>query len=110
MEAKQLLFPFTRIVGQEEMKRALLLNIIDPSIGGVLIKGEKGTAKSTMVRSLGQILPERKVVKGCVFHCHPDHPQTMCPFCQALINEGKEFAEEWLPMQVVELPLSATEV
>ena len=109
MEAKQLLFPFTRIVGQEEMKRALLLNIIDPSIGGVLIKGEKGTAKSTMVRSLGQILPERKVVKGCVFHCHPDHPQTMCPFCQALINEGKEFAEEWLPMQVVELPLSATE-
>lgn len=63
MEAKQLLFPFTRIVGQEEMKRALLLNIIDPSIGGVLIKGEKGTAKSTMVRSLGQILPSVKSLK-----------------------------------------------
>lgn len=52
METKKLLFPFTSIVGQEDMKKALLLNIIDPSIGGVLIKGEKGTAKSTMVRSL----------------------------------------------------------
>ena len=60
---EKLLFPFVSIVGQEDMKRALLLNIVDPGIGGALIKGEKGTAKSTTVRSLAQILPSRNTVK-----------------------------------------------
>ena len=65
MAGEPLVFPFTRIVGQENMKRALMLNVIDPGIGGVLIKGEKGTAKSTPVRSMNAILPYREVVKGC---------------------------------------------
>ena len=109
METKKLLFPFTSIVGQEDMKKALLLNIIDPSIGGVLIKGEKGTAKSTMVRSLVQILPERKTVKGCVFNCNPDSPETMCQYCQEKLSKGIDLEEEYTPMNVVELPLSSTE-
>ena len=61
-EMNTALFPFTRIVGQDRMKKALLLNVVDPSIGGVLIKGEKGTAKSTAVRSMGQFLPPRPAV------------------------------------------------
>lgn len=109
MEPKKLLFPFTSIVGQEKMKKALLLNIIDPSISGVLIKGEKGTAKSTMVRSLIQILPERKVVMGCVFNCNPDNTEMMCQCCQEKISKGIALKEEFVPMNVVELPLSSTE-
>lgn len=109
METKKLLFPFTSIVGQEDMKKALLLNIIDPSIGGVLIKGEKGTAKSTMVRSLVQILPERKVVKGCVFNCNPENTDMMCQYCQEKISKGTVLEEEFVHMNVVELPLSSTE-
>ena len=68
------MFPFVAIVGQDQMKKALLLNVIDPGIGGVLIKGEKGTAKSTTVRALEQVLPPRKVIKGCPFGCDPAHP------------------------------------
>ena len=68
---KQLIFPFVAIAGQTDMKTALLLNVIDPGIGGVLIKGEKGTAKSTAVRSLAQILPETECIKGCAYRCDP---------------------------------------
>lgn len=66
-----MIFPFTAIVDQEEMKLALILNVIDPSIGGVLIMGEKGTAKSTTVRALADLLPEIDAVKGCRFCCSP---------------------------------------
>ena len=105
----KLLFPFVSIVGQEDMKRALLLNIIDPGIGGALIKGEKGTAKSTTVRSLAQILPPRNSVPGCPFNCDPSHPDRLCPYCsEALAREGRLDSEEEA-MRVVELPLSATE-
>ena len=104
-----LLFPFVSIVGQEDMKRALLLNIVDPGIGGVLIKGEKGTAKSTAVRSLAQILPPRWTVPGCPFNCDPSRPDRLCPYCaERLSNEGA-LASESTSMKVVELPLSATE-
>ena len=75
----KLLFPFVSIVGQEDMKRALLLNIVDPGIGGALIKGEKGTAKSTTVRSLSQIRPYRTSVRGCPFNCDPNRPDRLCP-------------------------------
>jgi magnesium chelatase subunit I len=102
-------FPFTRIVGQEEMKLALLLNIVDPGIGGVLIKGEKGTAKSTAVRSLGQILPERLVVKGCPFRCAYGLEHRYCPYCTERLERGEDLAEESVGTKVVELPLSATE-
>ena len=109
MATDSILFPFVRVVGQEKMKKALLLNIIDPGIGGVLIKGEKGTAKSTSVRSLTQILPERPTVVGCPFHCDPRYPKRMCIQCREKIAAGIELKSEMMPMTVVELPLSATE-
>ncbi len=106
---KQLLFPFAAIVGQEQMKAALLLNVVDPGIGGVLIKGEKGTAKSTTVRSLAQVLPEVEHVKGCIYHCDPGQSKGLCPSCSELIDSGVKMECERSPMRVVELPLSATE-
>ncbi len=106
---ERLLFPFVSVVGQEGMKRALLLNIVDPSIGGALIKGEKGTAKSTAVRSLAQVLPSRSVVEGCPFHCDPGRPDMMCPACTERYSEGELLTAKEEPMSVVELPLSATE-
>ncbi len=109
MANETLIFPFVRIVGQEKMKRALLLNVVDPSIGGVLIKGEKGTAKSTSVRSLAQILPTRETVIGCPFHCDPRYPKRMCIQCRERLAAGETLKSEEMPMSVVELPLSATE-
>lgn len=101
-------FPFVRIVGQEEMKKALLLNVLDPKIGGVLIRGEKGTAKSTTVRSLVQILPEVVSSKGCRFNCDPASPKNMCDECVTGYKDG-ELEEVARNMKVVELPLNATE-
>jgi len=103
------LFPFVSIVGQEDMKRALILNIIDPTIGGVLIKGEKGTAKSTTVRSLARILPEVDVVKDCRFNCDPNRPEVYCSECSDRIASNEQLGSETRNMRVVELPLSATE-
>ena len=109
MASESILFPFVRVVGQEKMKKALLLNIVDPGIGGVLIKGEKGTAKSTSVRSLTQILPSRPTVVGCPFHCDPRFPKRMCIQCREKLANGIKLESETVPMSVVELPLSATE-
>jgi len=109
MSGSRTTFPFTSIVGQEKMKRALLLNVIDPSIGGVLIKGEKGTAKSTAVRSLAQLLPERIVMKGCSFVCDHASPGKACSTCQERMAKGEAIPPETVRMRVVELPLSATE-
>ncbi|MDR1690687.1 MAG: ATP-binding protein [Candidatus Methanoplasma sp.] len=106
---KKLLFPFAAIVGQEQMKTALLLNVVDPGIGGVLIKGEKGTAKSTTVRSLAQILPEVEHVKGCAYRCDPRQSKGLCPNCTEAVASGAKLECESSPMRVVELPLSATE-
>ncbi len=102
-------YPFSAIVGQEEMKEALILNTIDTSIGGVLIRGEKGTAKSTAVRGLAEVLPLRKTVVGCRFHCDWTHQDNLCPDCQTRIAHGEQLQFEFIPMKVVELPLSATE-
>ena len=98
-------FPFSAIVGQEEMKRALLLCAIDPGIGGVLIRGEKGTAKSTAVRALAGLLGERQETEGCRFHCDPEDEAHMCAECRA----GKKRSAVTGRMKVVELPLGATE-
>ena len=100
-------YPFTAIVGQNEMKSALILNVINPSIGGVLIRGEKGTAKSTAVRSLAELLPQ-KVVSKCPFHCNVSSPDELCPYCREALENGT-LEEETVNMRVVELPLSATE-
>lgn len=77
------ILPFTAIVGQERMKKALVLNAVNPRIGGVLIRGEKGTAKSTAVRALAELLPEIEVVKGCRFNCNPHDEAEMCDLCYA---------------------------
>ena len=106
MSRGSVVFPFVDIVGQEEMKRALILNVVDPGIGGVLLKGEKGTAKSTSVRSLGGVLPRRTAVKGCRFRCDPSDPDRMCESCR---EKSSALETEEVPMEVVELPLGATE-
>ncbi len=106
---KRFLYPFAAIVGQEEMKLALILNVIDPSIGGVLIRGEKGTGKSTIVRALADILPEIEVVEGCPFSCDPEDLESLCPQCQARMARGEELPRFKRKIRVVELPLSATE-
>ena len=100
------IYPFCAIVGQEEMKTALLLNMVMPEIGGVLIKGEKGTAKSTAVRALQQVMPPRKA-RLCAYHCDPERPETWCEECQAAgAPKAGEVREE--RMRVVNLPISAT--
>jgi len=102
-------YPFSAIVGQQDMKDALLANIVCPSLGGVLIRGEKGTAKSTTVRAVVDLLPEREVIKGCIFHCGIEDTRSMCDSCRELITQGKKPDSEFIRMRVVELPLCATE-
>ena len=109
MTEQPLVFPFTRIVGQENMKRALMLNVVDPGIGGVLIKGEKGTAKSTTVRSMNAVLPYREVVKGCPFRCEFGKEARYCPYCKERLEKGEKLESEKVRMRVIDLPLSATE-
>ena len=101
-------FPFTAIIGQEEMKKALMLNVVNPRLGGVLITGEKGTAKSTTVRALADLLPPRKCIKGCRFHDDPNDKSNWCDECHEKYDNAQPEIEE-LPMRVVELPVSATE-
>ena len=101
-------FPFTAIIGQEEMKKALVLNVVNPRLGGVLIQGEKGTAKSTAVRALADLLPPRLCIKGCKFHDDPKDKSNWCDECHEKYDNAAPETEE-LPMKVVELPVSATE-
>src|SRR5512136_3318464 len=82
-------YPFTAIVGQERMKRALILNAISSSIGGVLIRGERGTAKSTAARALSALLPEIQVVADCPFSCEPASPEAMCDNCRERLARGE---------------------
>jgi magnesium chelatase ATPase subunit I len=98
-------YPFTAIVGQEEMKLALLLNVVDPLIGGVLIMGHRGTGKSTAVRGLADLLPRITVVAGCPYNCDPQDKRNLCDQCSA--NVELTVAQSAVP--VVELPLGATE-
>lgn len=106
MQQFEEIYPFPAIVGQEQMKKALLLNAINPKIGGVLVKGEKGTAKSTAARALARLLPDRRVSEGCIFGCDPADEKTLCPDCRKKFPNIKTATA---PMRVVELPISATE-
>ncbi|MDO9539830.1 MAG: AAA family ATPase [Methanocalculus sp.] len=100
------IYPFSAIVGQEQMKKALILNAINPRIGGVLIKGEKGTAKSTAARALAHLLPDREVVEGCIFGCDPADKKGLCLDCQ---KRQPDLITTTARMRVIELPISATE-
>src|SRR5574340_574726 len=103
------IYPFSAIVGQEPMLLALILNAISPAIGGVLIRGEKGTAKSTAVRALAAVLPELLVVEDCPFSCLPDAPEAMCSTCRARLETGEELPVARRQMRVVDLPINASE-
>ncbi|MEU5652982.1 putative cobaltochelatase [Streptomyces pseudogriseolus] len=98
-------FPFTAVVGQDDLRLALLLNAVSPSVGGVLVRGEKGTAKSTAVRALTSLLPEVAVVPGCRFSCDPLSPDQACP--DGPHEGGGGGASR--PARMVELPVGASE-
>ena len=102
------IYPFTAIVGQEKMKKALVLNLINPKVGGVLIRGEKGTAKSTAVRALANLLPEIEVVEGCKFKCNPNNRSELCEECLDKLKAGALKISQ-VKMKVADLPVSATE-
>ncbi|MHA1381088.1 MAG: magnesium chelatase subunit D family protein [Candidatus Helarchaeota archaeon] len=106
---KFVVYPFTAIVGQENMKLALILNAINPQIGGVLIRGQKGTAKSTAARALADLLPEIEVVKDCPFNCDPYNLKEMCKSCQERFEHGEKLPVQKRKMTVTNLPVSATE-
>lgn len=99
-------YPFGALVGQEPLKTALLLGAVDPSLGGVLIRGEKGTAKSTAARALTRLLPPIRTTQGCPFRCDPDRPWLDCPCCTESA-EASPVVE--IPTPHVDLPLGATE-
>ncbi len=102
-------YPFSAIVGQERMKRALILNAINPQIGGVLIRGERGTAKSTAARALAALLPELEVVQGCRFNCDPHRPDLFCDECRERLEQAGPLPTASLNTPFVDLPVSATE-
>ena len=103
------LFPFTAIVGQEPMKRALVLNAIYPAIGGILISGERGTAKSTAVRALAALLPEIAVVTDCPYSCDPTRADEACLNCRERQARGETLPVTIRQVRMVELPVGATE-
>ena len=99
-------YPFSAIVGQDEMKRALLVASVDARIGGVMVFGDRGTGKSTAVRGLAQLLPPLRAVAGCPWRCEPGQTSGLCAVCQAATGRPKSVE---LPTPVVDLPLGATE-
>src|SRR5436190_23192386 len=102
------IYPFAAIVGQDEMKLALLLSVIDPHIGGVIIMGHRGTAKSTAVRALADLLPPILKIKGCLYGCDPSRKTEISDDCAARLSGGKTLPRERVPVPVVELPPGAT--
>jgi magnesium chelatase subunit I len=102
-------FPFSAIVGQDDMKLALLLAAIDPAIGGVLIFGDRGTGKSTAIRALAALLPPMKAIAGCPYTCEPGRPAGFCTVCQSASPSARPPKSVTVAVPVVDLPLGATE-
>lgn len=100
------LYPFTAIVDQERLVQALLVNAVNPAVGGVLVEGPSGTGKSTAVRGLAELLPEIEVVADCPFSCDPANP---CPACRERVERGERLGSHRRRVRVVDLPLNATE-
>jgi magnesium chelatase subunit I len=106
---RRAVFPFTAIVGQEEMKLALMLNVIDPKIGGVMIMGDRGTGKSTTIRALADLLPEIEVVADDPFNSSPTDPEIMGDEVRHKVEHGLQISVVLKKVQMVDLPLGATE-
>ena len=103
------LYPYSAIVGQDKMKLSLILNVINPKIGGVLLRGEKGTGKSLAVRALANLLPEVEVVADCPFHCDPYNLKELCSTCSAKNSANKPLSVVKRAVSVVDLPVGVTE-
>ncbi|MGD2180363.1 magnesium chelatase ATPase subunit I [Lusitaniella coriacea] len=108
-KTRRVVFPFTAIVGQEEMKLALLLNVIDPTIGGVMIMGDRGTGKSTTIRALADLLPEIDVVADDPFNSSPEDPDLMSDEVRQKVTQQIPLTIAQKKVQMVDLPLGATE-
>ncbi|MGC9505390.1 magnesium chelatase ATPase subunit I [Baaleninema sp.] len=106
---RRAVFPFTAIVGQEEMKLALLLNVIDPKVGGVMIMGDRGTGKSTTIRALADLLPEMDVVADDPFYSDPNNPELMSDDVRERLGRGETLPVAKKKVTMVDLPLGATE-
>ena len=109
IETDRPVFPFTAIIGQNEMKLALILNVIDPKIGGVMIMGDRGTGKSTTVRALVDLLPEIPVVANDPFNSHPSDPELMSQEVKEMLAQNKSIEVCQKKINMVDLPLGATE-
>src|SRR6266545_2070470 len=109
MARERPIYPFSALVGQERLKRALILNAINPRVGGVLIRGEKGTAKSTAVRGLARLLPPIEVVADDPYNSSPSNPALMSDQCRARYDAGEELPVVERPTRLVELPVAASE-
>ena len=109
LEQARPVFPFTAIVGQEEMKLALILNVIDPKIGGVMIMGDRGTGKSTTVRALVDLLPEIQVVADDPFNSDPTDPELMSQEVRERLQRNETLPVTTKKISMVDLPLGATE-
>lgn len=103
------IFPFSAIIGQEEMKLALQLNVIDPKIGGVMIMGDRGTGKSTTIRAIADLLPQIDIVKGDPFNSHPTDLELMSAEVLARYRNNEELETEGIKIPMIDLPLGATE-
>jgi magnesium chelatase subunit I len=101
----KIVYPFSAIAGQQELKTCLVLTAVDPTIGGLLAMGDRGTGKSTTVRAFAALLPAIKAVKGCPYHCDPEAPQSACDQCRS----ADILKTESIAVPVVDLPLGATE-
>jgi Mg-chelatase subunit ChlI/Mg-chelatase subunit ChlD len=109
VQRKRLVFPFSAIVNMDKLKLAILINAINPKISGLLIKGPKGSGKSTVARSLADVLPKIEVVEDCPFNCNPKDLSNMCPSCSSKYVKGERLQTREKEMAIVDLPLGATE-